>query len=233
MDNDKARKTRTLLQFIFEKAGVTPEVLMAPHAPGSHAYRFASGGALFVGLLWDAPAFLPGVPYTELYDRRREQAIETIDALAAQRQDVTVTFPQETHVYDMLAGEYLGHARAVSRTIAPGRVQMLAALPYRVSGVDVSVKNKSVRPGDALVFSAAVRPEGGEDGDVMHVFRVQLVDPEGRAVPHYATNVRAPGGRCEGSVTLALNDPTGKWQIVIRDVATGVTSQTPFEVTTR
>ncbi|MFH0965520.1 MAG: alpha-amylase family protein [Planctomycetota bacterium] len=229
VDDDKARSTRVVLQAVLALAGVTPPAELAPHAPGCHVYRFNSGNALFLGVLWDAPAFLPGVAYSELYHPGTAKVTrETLAGLAAQKRRVTLTLSAQSHVYDVVKGEYLGFLSEVPREISPGPVQLLAALPYRVTGLEASVKSSQVAPGASLEFSAALAVEGGAPDSVTHVFRVELADPDARPAPHYARNLRAPGGRCEGTLGLALNDKAGTWTLSVRDVVTGARAEVPF-----
>ena len=229
---DKARSARALIRAAFSLGGVTPEVETAPYVPGCHTWRFGSGDALFIGLLRDAPAFLPGGYHYLMWPSSRPGVAQyraVLDRWAAERDTVTLTLPTEAHVYDVAAGEYIGLSREVSRAVSPGRVHLLAALPYRVVGIDLSAPAE-VAPGDRLEYSAEVERDGASAAPVTHVFRVELLDPTGRPADHYAANLRAPGGRCDGSTALAFNERPGAWRLIVRDVATGITASKSFLV---
>ena len=63
-----------------------------------------------------------------------------------------------------------------------------------------------------------------------HCLRVEVVGPDGRAMPHYAQNVLTREPVTTVSVDLALNDPAGGWRLRVRDVATGRSTAIPFTV---
>ena len=129
----------------------------------------------------------------------------------------------------MPAGKYLGQSKELSRTVTPGRVHLLAALPYRVTGINLSVP-AHLAPGDRLEYAARILRDDDGAAPVLHVFRVELVDPRGRPADHYASNLNAPDGRAQSSLNFALNEQPGAWTLTVRDVATGVTAQTSFVV---
>ena len=53
------------------------------------------------------------------------------------------------------------------------------------------------------------------------VLRVTLRNPKGEIVPHYGTNLLAPGGKASFSWTPALNDTPGDWKIEFREIVGG------------
>jgi hypothetical protein len=148
---------------------------------------------------------------------------------ATERDRVTLTLPGEAHVYDVLSGEYLGKSRTVARTVQPGRVQLLAALPYRVEGVEVTAPAE-VAQGEELAYRAEVIRDAERGAPVTHVFRVELFGPAGRRAPAYGSNVTAADGRADASLALALNDAPGAWRLLVRDVATGTSGEALFTV---
>jgi hypothetical protein len=59
---------------------------------------------------------------------------------------------------------------------------------------------------------------------------VELLGPDGKPRRHYSRNVLLD--KLKGVVTLdlALNDPAGRWQIRVTDVASGKSAATGFRV---
>ena len=58
-------------------------------------------------------------------------------------------------------------------------------------------------------------------------------DPQGKSLRHYAQNVSiAPEDSPKADITfpIALNDHTGIWKIIARDVATGTTATVAVQV---
>jgi len=134
---------------------------------------------------------------------------------------------ETAQVYDMRAGRYLGRTDRVETALAPGDTALYACLPYRVAALRVSVP-PTVEAGQRLELRAEVRAEGAEPGD--HVFHLELVNPAGEAVWHYARNLLAPGGRLRMGLPLAINEQPGHWRARVRDVLTGETGETRFTV---
>jgi hypothetical protein len=46
----------------------------------------------------------------------------------------------------------------------------------------------------------------------------------------YSLNLVAREGRAEAEIPFALNDPPGRWRVVVRDVASGVRGESAVEV---
>ena len=68
----------------------------------------------------------------------------------------------------------------------------------------------------------------GESG--LHVFRVEIIAPDGKLLPHYGSILPAENGKASGSIPMALNDPKGRWQVRARDVATNQQAIVEFRV---
>jgi hypothetical protein len=211
-DSAKAAAARELFRFGLARAGLNPEVRLEPDVPGCHVWRHHAGAALVLGLLRDAPGFLPGVAW---HDTRQ------VEATAKEKRTVVVRLPRRSHVYNVFDGKYLGETDAVERTVVPGVLQLLAALPAQVTGIRLELPAAEGKPGDTVELTSQV--EGGKG--VGTVFRIEWMGPDGKAVPPYALNLAAPQGRARAKVTLALDDKPGQWTVTARDVLTGVTAK--------
>jgi len=216
-------ETDTVMSAFFRNvmgiAGLKPAVPLTPHVPGAHVMRFRSGDALVMGLMWDAPGFLPGTVRHEPED---------YGDLKDQKKSVALELPQAMHVYDVLGGRYVGHMKTVRRQLQPGLVHLLAALPYEVASVSVEPARDTVKQGRKLKFRASVSANGAEAG--VHILRIELTDPEGAVADVYTTNARAERGAFDGSIPLALNEKTGEWKITATDVVSGKAASTTFTV---
>ena len=222
-DDDVAAAAKSLLQQCLAMGAIAPPIPISPYVPGCHVWRFDNGGALLQALLWDAPAFLPGdLDINTLNDEHREKAEET--------RDVALHLPRPMHVYDTLAGEYLGLSNQVKRTVRPGRIQILSALPYQVKALRVNVTPAQTPPGTTVDYEIQIEPDPPDIQPEMHIIRIELTDPDGNTVDHYRLNARAGRGACRGRLNLALNDKPGPWSLLATDVATGVGARTSFTV---
>gem|GEM_PF-593224 len=225
-----AVKITGLLNALFGASGVEPEVRITPYLPGCRVHRFAAGSGRILGLLWDAPAFQPGAPALEPYlpgarggDNRRAMA-----AAAERRETIRLDLNGAAHIYDILAGRYLGYADHVETAVQPGVPQLLAALPYAVERVRVRPAAARVSAGSVLRVELSIEPASA--AATVHVFRVECVDPTGVVLPHYTSNVTASAGRAGWQLPLARNEATGDWTLRVRDVATGCTGSAAFRV---
>ncbi len=219
-----ANAVRELMHDLLAPHGITPALITEPQVPGCHVFRHeltGGGGPSVISLIWDAPAFLPGIRYSE--DEKIEKALKW-------QKTVKLHLPEARHVYRILGGEYLGQTDTIEQSMQPGDVQLYAALPYKVSAVRIEVSD-GVRQGGALRFRAQLNAEGDAIG--LHIVRVELIGPDGQLAPHYSRNLSAPKGQAAGTIDLALNDQPGPWQLRVRDAATGVHAVKRFSVTPR
>ena len=63
-----------------------------------------------------------------------------------------------------------------------------------------------------------------------HVLHVDVVNPSGQIVGYYSGNLLAPEGHAAKVLPVAVNDPPGRWEIRVRDMLTGQSKTTAFEV---
>lgn len=140
---------------------------------------------------------------------------------------VLVKLPEEGHWYDLRAHHYLGRIREIHTTLREAEPHLYAMLPYQVRGVSVLVRGGG-RPGDLVEYEAAVGTGGARP--VPHVVKVQVLGPDGEERHLYSGNVDTRGGVARGSFRLALNDPMGRWQIVVTDVFSGESARAAWRV---
>ncbi|MFH0963753.1 MAG: beta-galactosidase trimerization domain-containing protein [Planctomycetota bacterium] len=218
-DEEAAAKTADLVRAIFEQCGLRPALAIRGQAPGCHVYRFESGDAQMIGLLQESAPFLPGVG---------AKPMPQLEAIARRRSEVCVILKEPKHVYDIFSREYLGCIAQIPRTVSPGVPHLFAALPYKVESTAMQLEKTALRQGEALSFTASVETDGAAPG--LHVFRIELVDPDGKRAEMYTRNARADDGRHTGCVQLSLDAKIGDWTITARDVATGAGGEATFRV---
>ncbi|MBC7287408.1 MAG: hypothetical protein H5T86_05050, partial [Armatimonadetes bacterium] len=132
------------------------------------------------------------------------------------------TVGRPRHLYDTLERKYLGYAQRAELKLTPSHGKIICALPDRLSAIEVLAPRAAVC-GQRLAVQ--VRLRGGGD---RHLLRVYAFDPAGRQ--RYARTVVAADGPAQAVIPLALNDPPGKWMLVARDVATGVSGSAAIMV---
>ncbi|MBI4028334.1 MAG: beta-galactosidase, partial [Verrucomicrobia bacterium] len=201
-------QSETLAALLAQAGGIQPAVRVVHRSEGkippTEITRFQAGSIQFVGLLrnyW-------------LYDNNAHP--------------VTITFPAESHLYDVLNGKYLGSKKEITGEISY-RAQLYALSPYRVRALQIRGPDKCVA-GAGASFTIEVRPDGKAAAS-KHVFRVEVVDPDGQHIRHYAANVLAENGAAEVVIPWALNDRPGSYAIVAWDVMSGVKAELRVKLT--
>jgi len=143
-------------------------------------------------------------------------------------QDAEVILDRPAHTYDVRAGEYLGNADRFHATFEIERGKFYARLPYAVESVAVKPEKSSLRAGEPLSVSLSLTASRKKTG--RHWFHVQVLGPDGKERRHYAANAAVVNGSGRALIPFALNDPSGKWSVTVRDVASGLTARAEVEL---
>lgn len=146
---------------------------------------------------------------------------------------VEARFAQPAYLYDVRDQVEFGRADRFDDVLHPGRVQVYAALPYRVEKVDVTLADDVggtpvFRQGETIAATATVRSEKGKAGT--HILRFRLLGPDGEEREAHTANVRADAGTVERVIPLALNQPPGTYRLLVTDVVSRKTRAREFEV---
>lgn len=142
---------------------------------------------------------------------------------------VTIHFGRAAYVSDLRERKSLGRIDRLTVPMAPGQARLYSLLPYQVAAVEVTVPEPP-RVGQDLVFTARVRASAPPG---RHVFRVELVAPDGSIPAAYARTLAADAGVLQDQLPLADNDPPGRWTLRVREVLTGVMGQAVLGVRPR
>jgi hypothetical protein len=130
----------------------------------------------------------------------------------------SLTFPAETHVYDVRTHRYLGRGGRTTVIIRPGRAEMYAALPYEITGLSATGPQETKR-GERIATALQVQVSNGAPGS--HAVRVRIIRPDGKAVEYHARTLYLPHGKGSFVFTPALNEPAGKWKIEVTECVSG------------
>ena len=142
--------------------------------------------------------------------------------------EVTVTFPKKGHVYDSRHGRYLGHIQTHKTRVTPSIAHVYGILPYRLEALEVQGTRECKR-GDVTRFSATAKTGAGRLLG-RQVWRVEVEDSAGNLQPAHAKRLVIENGTVDVELPIALNAEIGKWQLTVRDAATGVRGSSEFEV---
>ncbi len=198
---------------MLQRAGVEKQVTIEPAQPHVEVSRFHAGQARYIGILQGLPR--PGMDYT---NEEAELPAPT---------DVTVTLPMKAHVYDVRAGEYIGHRSELETQLQPGIAHLYALLPYRIDEVDIAAPNEASAD-ERVTYAVQLSTDTGTPAP--HIVRVSVLGPDGEQRAWYADNLQVEGGRAHGQFRFALDDTPGTWTIRAREIATGRTAEREIEL---
>ncbi|MDP7743844.1 MAG: beta-galactosidase trimerization domain-containing protein, partial [Lentisphaeria bacterium] len=105
---------------------------------------------------------------------------------------VTVKFSDIGYVYEIMAGEDYGRTQMISTTFTPETLKIYSLLPYEVRAMTLSLKNKTVAPGDVVSYEIAIEADGNAG---THTLRMDVIDPAGNESGPYSRNITAANGK--------------------------------------
>ena len=176
------------------------------------------------GALWgyDVARFMDGAAeYVGVYRHSNSPALNP--------NTVRITLARTGHVYDVRRQRYLGRAKAAQVAIPAADAALLAVLPYKVARVTLTA-GPGGKPGVSVPVAARVVAGNGRNPLGRHVLRVDVYAPSGRLSRAYSANVVAQKGQYKGAIPTALNEQPGRWRITVRDVVTGVSAETHYQI---
>jgi hypothetical protein len=202
-DWDHNRMVGGALAAILKAHGIAPPVRVdvpsGPWLAGLEASLHTDGAAQYVGLT------------------KKRMTLHEAEA------DVVVHAPATGHVYDMLAGKYVTSEATWKVRLSAADVRLFSILPYRVTGLSVSLDSPSAAAGSTVQGQVQVQRSGGGEA-VRHVIALAVLRPQGQAVRYLARNIETAAGKASFSLPLALNEPKGLYTLQFTDVATGATA---------
>lgn len=120
---------------------------------------------------------------------------------------------------------FLGKTKEIQVSLSDRHAELFALLPYKVETVESIQRGRPLR-GKIVNYDFTVNVSQGRPG--LHVFHVEIYDPDGTLRPEYTRNVLAIRGRGSTAIFTALNAKQGEWKVVVTDVASGITKEARF-----
>ena len=140
---------------------------------------------------------------------------------------VTVRPTHGGHVYDAREGRYFGLTDSIQTTLKPTIGTLLTVMPYRLTALELT--SGPVVRGEDLVLQVRLVAEGEVGEDDLSVLRVRVSGPRGEVTAlRRVVTFKGAGG--EIRLPLSYDDPAGRWQVSVRDTATGLTAQAAYEL---
>jgi hypothetical protein len=148
-------------------------------------------------------------------------------------QSATITTPESLHTYDARAGEYLGRTQEWEAQFVPSRAKVFAQVPYTINGLSARATKGAHEAGEGevgYVIACTLRLATGAAKPGRHWVNVKVVGPDGKERKHYMRNVALTEGTGVTYIPMALDDPTGTWTILAREVISGKVGETTFQM---
>jgi len=135
-----------------------------------------------------------------------------------------VTLAGDYHWYDVRTGHEVGHGDSAQITLLPDRATVLVALPYQAPRVKLTTRRTDPRG----VFRVQANVVSQSIPDSKHVFRAELVSPDGQteSVASLAQLTDADRGSATWVIHLPADAPYGNHKLVIQDLLTGKRAET-------
>ncbi len=124
------------------------------------------------------------------------------------------------HIYHLRSGKYLGRTAQINTETLFTSPVFLSALPYRVQKMTIQAPARH-RAGTACPVRIAL-VASGDVAQARPVWRLNVFGPDGGNRSYYARTLYPEGLQASATIPFAINDPSGKWQIVVRDILTGL-----------
>ena len=188
-----------LVQTLFAAAGVRPR--LALRTPDGSA-----PGGLEVG-------------------RWQNGNIELMSLYGRYEGKVSVTLPQERHVYDLRRRKALGKLKTFSTDLRTLRANFFALLPEQSPPVSVLLPGKMVQAGTVVKALVSVPGAAGQ-----HAVRIRVKTPSGRPADWHNQVVIVDGKGKNVLLPVAHNDPTGEWTITALDLFTDKATTTKLTI---
>lgn len=139
---------------------------------------------------------------------------------------LVVKLSAKAHVYDVRRRQYLGHTDVLRTGILPAEAKLLALLPERIDGLNVSLSKDTSKAGDVLELSGALAPASLKECRM--VVRIE-VSRSGAVQEAYTKNVGFQGSFTHW-IPLALNQEKGSYRVKVVEVISGFTQEMSFDV---
>lgn len=130
--------------------------------------------------------------------------------------DFVLTLPTPRRVYDLRAHADLGQQHLVRLNLRSGHATFLALMPDAAPALAATLEPSAVSPGQTVVLRVSVPDAVGD-----HAVWVTAIKPDGSEADWVRAARVIPRGETVGvPVSIALNDPSGRWVVRLKELYT-------------
>jgi len=141
-------------------------------------------------------------------------------------ESLTVKLGRRMHAYDVRLHQYLGETDTVRSGILPAEAKLLAFLPERIQGMNLSLSRPSGNPGDIIELKGSLLPVSLKDSRLVVRIEVYL---DGKIQEAFTKNL-AFNGSFTYPIPLALNQQKGDYTVKVAEMISGYTQELRFSV---
>ncbi|HEX5410551.1 MAG TPA: beta-galactosidase trimerization domain-containing protein [Terriglobia bacterium] len=219
-----------LMESVLGLATITPRLRVlgadGKRLPGTEVVVYSNGGCEHVAIFRN-PQFDDGGWGSFPTMEAREWAGSIDNSLVEKPARIRLVWSDEKQTYDVGQRKDLGSIKSLEASLDPWSplVFTRSAQPLPDFRLDIPNEIKAGAMLNLTVHDAAPLPEG-----TARVVRIEIDDPSGKTYDLYSRNLLIHATPFRESIPMAFNDPSGRWKVRARDVATGKVVETPFTV---
>lgn len=223
--NPNGEQIRALFKKIFDLSAVQKFATLKSEEGadidyGYESFYFSDGDAKYMGVLRNVieagkagndGVMLGGDSY----------ANETVER-------IVLEFAQLSHVYDVRKKRYVGYTDRVVVDLMPGETALFSLLPTEKERILVDMDDSFHRGGEIEI--QAELAAGSSNPDYSSVCSLSFYDPDGNYSWIYSDNKILKNNKLSAAFRIPLNEKTGTWKLVAKDVASGICTEKTFEI---
>ncbi|MGB9677689.1 MAG: beta-galactosidase trimerization domain-containing protein, partial [Candidatus Ratteibacteria bacterium] len=139
---------------------------------------------------------------------------------------VKIKIDKKAHIYDLRNKKYIGNTDNFEDVLKPGNVKVYSILPYKVVDIDGNLKAK-YKQGEDFQINLKIKTDTGKTGK--HILRMEIYK-DGKNKKAYNKNLVAEKGELKYIIPLSYNEEKGDYQIIVRDINSGIEKTFKFKV---
>lgn len=143
-------------------------------------------------------------------------------------EDILLRFVEKAHIYDVRDKKYLGFTDRIHTSVAAGDTKLFSLLPYQVDGIQIDMGDQFYRGGN-LNFHIEVKTDKPHH-EYFNIISINIYNTYNEREWVYCDNISIDETSLMKSYPIPYNEQTGKWRIVVKDVATGVLKEKTFYI---
>ncbi len=123
-----------------------------------------------------------------------------------------------------------GNGCTIPVTLGGRHSQAIALLPEAPAGVDVTLLQRDLKPGDRLSYGVRVVNASGRPARGCHLLEIEVTGPDGEVVARFGGSTATESGELRRAVAIPVNALPGEYRISVSAPQAGKTAEAGFTV---